>query len=142
MCKLEITTAEWDVMRVIWANQVVKAQDVYDILHEKEQWTLSTVKTLLNRLVKKGYVQTEQDGRSYLYTATQTHEQALSHKLLMQLDGTCQKNKGDILMNVLDQVELSQQQIKELQKLLSQKANTAPEVIACRCIKGQCTCHH
>lgn len=48
-----ISEAEWEVMRVIWARKQLKSSDIIDILQEKFQWSPSTIKTLLGRLVDK-----------------------------------------------------------------------------------------
>jgi len=60
-----ISQAELDVMDVLWAESPQAASDVAGKLSEKD-WNIRTVKTLLSRLVEKGVVGTEQDGRRYL----------------------------------------------------------------------------
>ena len=49
-----ITDAEWEVMRVVWANDRVTSKKVISVLQEKMDWTQSTIKTILGRLVGKG----------------------------------------------------------------------------------------
>ena len=49
-----ITDAEWEVMRVVWANDRVTSKKVISVLEEKMDWTQSTIKTILGRLVEKG----------------------------------------------------------------------------------------
>lgn len=48
-----ISDAEWEVMRVVWANGDMKSSEIIAILHAKYHWSDSTVKTLIGRLVKK-----------------------------------------------------------------------------------------
>ena len=64
-----ITDAEWEVMRVVWANDRVTSKKVISVLKEKMDWTQSTIKTILGRLVEKGVLNTEQEGRKFIYTA-------------------------------------------------------------------------
>lgn len=63
-----ITDAEWEVMRVVWANGRVTSKEIISILKEKMDWKQATIKTLLGRLVEKGVLNTEQEGRKFIYT--------------------------------------------------------------------------
>lgn len=49
----QISAAEWEVMRVVWASGDIKSSDIITILRKKYQWSDSTIKTLIGRLVKK-----------------------------------------------------------------------------------------
>lgn len=45
-----ITDAEWEVMRVVWANNRVTSKKVISVLKEKMDWTESTIKTDLRSI--------------------------------------------------------------------------------------------
>ena len=63
MKHIGITQAEWDVMRVLWDSQKpISAVDVIKELEEKSNWKPVTVRTFLNRLVKKGALNTTKLG--------------------------------------------------------------------------------
>ena len=64
-----ITDSEWEVMRVVWSNDRVTSKKVISILQEKMDWTQSTIKTILGRLVGKGVLKTKQEGKKFIYTA-------------------------------------------------------------------------
>ena len=64
---MKISAAELDVMSVLWKQPGLAATDVHDALGTEKDWTSRTVKTLLARLVEKGALRTEEDGRRYLY---------------------------------------------------------------------------
>ena len=76
-----ITDAEWEVMRVVWANDRVTSKKVISVLQEKMDWTQSTIKTILGRLVGKGVLNTEQEGRNFIYTANIEEKEAVNEKL-------------------------------------------------------------
>ena len=68
----QITDAEWDVMRVVWdAPRPLTAGEVVGALRPRTPWRPRTIKTLLNRLVKKGAVRADEGagptGRRFLY---------------------------------------------------------------------------
>lgn len=68
MAKLpQISDAEWDVIKVLWDRGEASAQDVTEALAVGRNWRPQTVKTLLNRLVKKGAVAYVEEGRRFIY---------------------------------------------------------------------------
>ncbi|MCD1599128.1 BlaI/MecI/CopY family transcriptional regulator [Rheinheimera aquimaris] len=64
---IEISNAELKVMQVLWQRQPLSANDVVAALADNKDWHEKTVKTLLNRLVSKGALGFDKDGRAYLY---------------------------------------------------------------------------
>ena len=76
---LHITDAEWEVMRVVWANDRVTSKEVISILKEKMDWKQAAIKTLLGRLVEKGVLNTEKEGRKFIYTANIEEKEAVGN---------------------------------------------------------------
>ena len=62
-----ISEAEHAVMEALWDKSPLAASDVCDRVCSANDWSIPTVKTLLSRLVAKGAVGTEPDGRKFLY---------------------------------------------------------------------------
>jgi len=62
-----ISEAEWVVMRVAWRRAPLSARDIVEEVCHEQDWHPKTVKTLLNRLIKKGALGFEKEGRAYLY---------------------------------------------------------------------------
>ena len=55
-------------MEAVWQLAPCQANQVIALLNEKDVWHEKTVKTLLGRLVKKGALGYDKQGRSYIYT--------------------------------------------------------------------------
>lgn len=64
---MQISKAESQVMGFLWDRHPATASDVFAALGPANDWSEATVKTLLNRLKKKGAVATEPDGKRFLY---------------------------------------------------------------------------
>ncbi len=64
---MQISEAESVVMEVLWASSPRAAEEVVEALADQQDWQEPTIKTLLNRLLKKGAISAERDGRRYLY---------------------------------------------------------------------------
>lgn len=64
----EISGAEHAVMEALWQRSPLTAQEVCEEVCGPRGWSLATVKTLLSRLVAKQAVETEPDGKRFLYS--------------------------------------------------------------------------
>jgi len=64
----KVTSAEQEVLEVLWDQAPLAASAVVAALSGRRDWSATTVKTLLSRLVDKGILRTIPDGRRYLYT--------------------------------------------------------------------------
>ena len=70
---MQVSEAESVVMEVLWGAEsggraALAAEDVVAALAQRPDWQEATIKTLLNRLLKKGAIRASKDGRRYLYT--------------------------------------------------------------------------
>lgn len=71
---MQISEAESAVMEVLWQRSPRTSEEVFAALAGRQDWQEATVKTLLNRLLNKGAIEAEKDGRRYLYTPTLRRE--------------------------------------------------------------------
>src|SRR3546814_1259608 len=60
--------SEMQVLSALWDKSPQTAADLTSRIGKINGWTQATVKTLLARLVQKGAVTAEADGRRYLYS--------------------------------------------------------------------------
>ncbi|QJD94281.1 BlaI/MecI/CopY family transcriptional regulator [Duganella dendranthematis] len=74
---MQISDAESQVMEVLWSGSPRTAEDVVAALSDQQAWQVATIKTLLNRLLKKGAVRAAKDGRRFLYSPLLTRDQWL-----------------------------------------------------------------
>ena len=122
-----ITDAEWEVMRVVWANDRVTSKKVISVLQEKMDWTQSTIKTILGRLVEKGVLNTEKE-------AVRNYAEDIFKRI-------CNKNVGNVIGSIIEDHVLSFDDIDRLEKILEMKKSFAVEEVDCNCPEGQCECH-
>lgn len=63
-CLPQISEAEYEVMKVVWKESPVNTNVVTEILTKTTNWSPKTIQTLLKRLVNKGALTYEKQGRS------------------------------------------------------------------------------
>ena len=71
---MQISEAESVVMEVLWRGSPRSSEEVIAELSRDQDWQVSTIKTLLGRLVKKGAVKAAKDGRRFSYSPVLTRE--------------------------------------------------------------------
>lgn len=140
--KEHISEAEWEVMRVVWANQPVDSKTIITILDEKLTWKPSTVKTLLKRLVDKQFLMTEKNGRGYLYHANYLEKNIIDDNIEELLSRVCDKDEAYLVQSMIKHAKLSKLDLRFLIDQLKKDIDEAPEEITCQCLPGQCTCRH
>ena len=85
-----ISEAEARVMEALWRDSPLSAEQVIADVANAQGWTEATVKTLLNRLLRKKAITAKRDGRRYLYRPRlkrQDYVAAESRDLLDRLFG-------------------------------------------------------
>lgn len=113
-----VTEAEFLVMQALWNEAPLAATDVAARLAMQTEWSAQTVKTLLARLVEKGAVAADADGRRYLYRPLLTragYEKQAAHSLVSRLFGG---RAAPLVAHLAEAGDLSAEDITEIEALL------------------------
>src|SRR5699024_8258731 len=102
-----ITDSEWEVMRVVWAQNKTTSKDIRDIIENKKNWKPATTKTLIGRLVDKGVLNTEKDGNKYIYSTNLKESDFLKSTLEQTFDNICNKDIGKIIADLISKSTIS-----------------------------------
>lgn len=141
MNELEITPAEWRVIRIVWSKKAVTSSQVIEFLAPLMDWKDATVKTLLRRLVEKGALTATKQGRAFIYRPAVEEQATIDQAVENLFSGICQMRAGDALIHAMKQVPLSKNDVHALQALLAEKAKAAPEQVPCNCLPGDEMCN-
>lgn len=116
-----ISDAESQVMEVVWrSGAAMAADDVVAALVKEQQWQEATVKTLLNRLLKKGALRADKDGRRYLYTAVLQRDQWVSSQSTGMLERLFGGRVAPLVAHFGKHRKLSAADIADLKKLVEE----------------------
>lgn len=117
----KISNSEWHVMRVLWESNPLTANQIVEGLIDDTQWKSRTVKTLINRLVKKGALDFEADGRTYLYSPKVQEEDCIRAESRSFLSRTFSGALMPMLVHFIEGEKLSNEDIDQLTGILEQK---------------------
>jgi len=118
---VNITEAEWEVMVVVWEHAPVAAATIVEKVEEKKHWTLGTVRTLLRRLVDKGALKQQPEGKRYLYSPLISKEECVKQASDSFLDRVLGLAPSATLIHLVEKSQLTKQEIQELRRILRKK---------------------
>ena len=120
MTQERISDAEHSVMEVLWDESPLTAQDVVDRVAPARDWTANTVKTLLGRLLSKGVIAHEADGRRYLYRPLVAREDYVEGESRRFIDRLFRGRLTPLVAHLAERDALTDQDIAEIEALLKE----------------------
>ncbi len=135
-----ISESEWEVMRVIWSHKEITSGEVIAALAHEMEWSASTIKTLLARLVSKGLLQTRREGNRFHYSPLVSERAAWRAASSQLIESICAQKMGQKIALLIEQVPLSFADLELLQESIDKKRASALPVVPCDCIPDQCLC--
>ena len=115
-----ISDAESQIMQALWGRHPLSAEDILAALPADDGWQLGTVKTLLNRLLNKGAVKAEREGRRYLYEPLIERAQWEGKESLGLLDRVFGGRLSPLVAHFSAQRKLSPEDAEALRQLLKE----------------------
>jgi BlaI family penicillinase repressor len=123
---MAISEAEAIIMEVLWRSSPRSAEDILAEVGPAQGWQEGTVKSLLNRLLKKKAVKAEREGRRYLYVPRLARDQYVSLESKGLLDRLFGGRVAPLVAHFSEQRKLSKKDIAELKKLLQELDDEQP----------------
>lgn len=105
-------------MRVFWNRGEATASDAVTALEDETHWKPKTIQTLIRRLVQKGALSYEKQGREFLYRPAvdeKTCERAASREFL---DRVFQGRLAPFLATFVENNPCSDEELAELKRIL------------------------
>jgi len=115
---MAISEAEAQVMEVLWQQSPCTAETVLEVAGARQGWQEGTVKSLLNRLLRKGAVAAEREGRRYLYRPLLSREAYLAEQSRGLLERLFGGRLAPFVAQFSERQALSQEDLAELRRLL------------------------
>lgn len=114
----DLSKVEWDLMNEIWKRGRVTVAELHERFAPERGWSHNTVKTMLQRLVKKGYLTCDDSARSHVYAAAVPQERAVRHTLGELLDRVLEAGFGPLVAYAARKKNLSAAEIERLREIL------------------------
>ena len=115
-----IGESELAVMEVLWREHPLTAQEVAERVDPARDWSATTIKTMLGRLLGKGVLAHEEDGRRYLYRPTISREAYAGTETRRFADRLFGGRAAPLVAHLAEGEGLTAQDIAELEALLKE----------------------
>jgi len=131
---MQISDAEWQVMKIIWMQGEQTSTDLIRVLAERFDWSKSTIQTLLARLVEKECLTRKKEGKFFVYSALLTLDQ--SRDLLVQdiKDKVCSRRIKNLLADLIMECDFTLADLEDLEAVISEKKSSAVTEVRCNCM--------
>jgi predicted transcriptional regulator len=115
-----ISEGEHVLMEVLWADSPLTAAEVAERVDPARDWSDRTVKTMLGRLLAKGALSHEEDGRRYLYRPAVERGDYVARESSRLVDRLFGGRAAPLVAHLAERQALSEADISELEALLKE----------------------
>lgn len=135
--KSSVSAAEWVPLRVIWTLKRAHTNKIIEYTQAQTAWSDSTIKTLLRRLEHKGFIVSHRDGRKLVYEPVKNEQATMTAVAEDQLGSMCQMHRGQVILQLIKDNTISKTDLQALQAEIAKKLPSAPDKVACNCLKSK-----
>ena len=113
-----ISGAEYEIMEVLWRDSPLTAAEVAERAPAEKAWNIRTVKTLLARLLAKGALIHEEEGRRYLYRPAMARADYVADESSRLIDRMFGGRVTPLVAQLAERDRLTEADIAEIEALL------------------------
>jgi len=118
---VELTEAEWDIMKVVWEKEPCTAGTVQEIMAMTRDRAYSTVKTTMDRMVDKGFLQIERIRNLQLFRSCISEVDAKRGEFRKMLKRAFDGALTPMMQFLIEHEGLSKEEASQLRKLVNSK---------------------
>jgi len=116
-----ISDAEREVLKALWDAGPSGVRDVLALLTEQgQQWSRSTVITLLQRLEKKGYVASDRSGFAFVFEANVTRDDVAEQRLNELAGELYSGDAAPLVLAFARRHRFTEDEVNQFQELIEQ----------------------
>ncbi len=113
-----ISEAEMQLLQLLWDDSPLGAAEIAERVQSQRGWSITTVKTLLSRLVAKGAVTAEPHGRRYLYQPAIERDAVAADQARGLVDRLFGGRVSPLVAQLAEQRQLSDEDLVELEAIV------------------------
>ena len=118
---LELFESEWAILQKVWELEPCAAPTVQEELRDEKGWAYTTVKTMMDRMVRKGLLKTQKIRSIYLYSSAVTQSQARKSEITRTLKRAFDGTLTPLMQFLIENDQLSEEEYNHLEKLIKKR---------------------
>ena len=120
---VELTQAEWEIMKVVWEKEPCAAGTVQETMAKKRDRAYSTVKTTMDRMAEKGFLQIEKIRNLQLFKSCISEVDAKRGEFRKMLKRAFDGALTPMMQFLIEHEGLSKAESAQLRKLVNKAKN-------------------
>jgi len=117
----KISDSELEVMKILWEKGALTSPKIIEELSKKIDWSKTTIKTLITRLVNKGAIeQTKKEGQLYKYKALISEKEYKKIESNNFIEKLYKGSVNNMLLNFVEEKQISKEDIKKLLEIIDE----------------------
>ena len=116
------TELELEILKISWRQGPATVRQVRDQLNKLRPLAYTSVMTVMNIMVKKGYLQRSKQGVSYVYRSRISRQTSTRRMLSDLVDRVFDGSASAVMLNLLETADIDQSDLQELHELINRKA--------------------
>jgi predicted transcriptional regulator len=121
----ELTESEWAVIKAVWQLEPCPAPTVQEHLAGQRDWSVSTVRTVMERMAAKGLLTSEKLRNLTLYRSAVSRQQAQLGELRYALKNAFDGALTPMVQCLLESERLDSGLLDQLEALIAARRKTA-----------------
>lgn len=115
---VRISEAELDIMAVLWTEAPLSAVAIAARVPARRAWSPTTIKTMLSRLVDKGALSSEAQGRRFLYRPLIERERIAGAQARRLVDRLFGGRVSPLVAHLAERRDLAPEDLAALERLI------------------------
>lgn len=116
----QISEAELEVMKIVWKCAPINTNEITEKLLRTTSWSAKTIQTLIKRLVTKGALTYEKEGRVFVYTPLVKESEYVGQESSTFLKRFYDGDLTAMVSAYIDDDKLSETEIDTLRSILAE----------------------
>lgn len=117
--RLPMSDAEREVLKVLWDRGPLLVRDVLERLADQgKDWSRTTVITLLQRLEKKGYVQSDKTQFAFVFRAVVSREDVMHERMTNLAGELCDGEALPLVLAFAQRHRFSPEELARFRKMI------------------------
>ena len=116
-----LTELESEVMRAVWDAAPCTVEAVHQTVSRNRSLKETTIRTLLRRLERKGYLTHEEEGRAYVYRAVEPARSLAARAVRQIIDRFCRGSVEELVSGMVEAKVLSKREMDGLEAFVKSR---------------------
>ncbi len=114
----KITDAELEILKVLWQNEPLTANQIVDEVLQHKAWNGKTIRTLIHRCEEKEAVFADRSQREILYRPAISRKDYTRQTQKSLADKLFNGSMSRMMLNFMEEVQLNEDELEELKEMI------------------------